>query len=35
MQMKGLNMLTMTLVSVNQKSVNANEGLEYAYDGFG
>ena len=32
--MKSLNILMMSLVSANQKSVNANEGLEYAYDGF-
>jgi hypothetical protein len=35
MLMKSLNILMMSLVSVNQNSVNANEGLEYAYDDFG
>ena len=35
MLMKDLNMHMMGLVSVNQKSVNTNEELEYAYDGFG
>ena len=33
--MKGLNMPTMGLVSVNQKSVNVNDELDYAYDEFG
>ncbi len=33
--MKGLNLRMMGLVSVNQNSVNTNEELEFAYDGFG
>ena len=33
--MKSLNMLMMGLISANQKSVNANEELEYTYDEFG
>ena len=33
--MKGLNILMMSLVGANQNSVNTNEGLESAHDGFG
>ncbi len=34
-QMKGLNILMMSLISANQKSVSINEALEYTYDEFG